>query len=208
MSVICDAEFLDSNLKCFLQWIESEVAKGRRFLPEQTVQLGWSMLKVQQRTDGTLSLVEPDFKSMPIRFVDSVTNTLLHVLLQKSVNESLGLPDQILTPSLRDSAIICTKFGSTPGFIMDRLVPKDRDSGWFFGCDSGSHDHTKAEALLRVSIYEAVVRHTDKIIPFLSLPPGVSVGFKHKLPIFKRGDLELPIRQGSYLERKYADKQG
>ena len=80
-------------LHWFLGWIESEVSGGRRFLPEQTVQVGWSVLEIRQRNDGALGFLEPDFRSIPVRFVDSVSNTLLHLLVQKSAAESLGLAE-------------------------------------------------------------------------------------------------------------------
>src|SRR4051795_7899758 len=103
ISVECeDTSALSPTLRWFLGWIESEVAGGRRFLPEQTVQVGWSLLEIRQRTDGTLGLFEPDFQSLPVRFVDSVSNTLLHLFIQKSVAESLGLDGELALPSLRD----------------------------------------------------------------------------------------------------------
>src|SRR5439155_18088238 len=121
ISVECeDASALSPSLHWFLGWLESEVAGGRRFLPEQTVQVGWSVLEIRQRNDGTVALFEPDFQSMPVRFVDGVSNTLLHLFLQKSVAESLGLVGELAPPSLRDSAIVCTEFGSTEGFVMSR----------------------------------------------------------------------------------------
>src|SRR6185436_8164843 len=105
ISVECeDASALSLNLRSFVEWIESEVAGGRRFLPEQTIQFGWSILQIRQRTDGTLGLFEPDFQSMPIVFVDSVSNTLLHLLIQKSVAESLGLDQELSLPSLLQSS--------------------------------------------------------------------------------------------------------
>ena len=178
----------------------------RRFLPEQTVQVGWSVLEICQRNDGTLALFEPDFQSMPVRFVDGVSNTLLHLFLQKSVAESLGLVGELAPPSLRESAIVCTEFGSTEGFVMSRVTAKAADSGWFFGCGSAAHDHQSPDGLRRVSLYEAVIRHDDRTIPFLALPPDTFVGFGGRVPYFSRGETELAIRPGSYLHRKYVEK--
>ena len=207
ISVQCeDAPALSSSLRWFLGWLENEVAGGRRFLPDQTVQVGWSLLEIRQRTDGTLALFEPDFQSMPVKFVDSVSNTLLHLFLQKSVAESLGLGEELALPSLRDSAIVCTEFGSTEGFVMSRVTPKAADSGWFFGCDSDAHDHQSPHCLRRVSLYETATRHDARTIPFLALPPGSFVGFGGAVPYFSRGETELAIRPGSYLHKKYVEK--
>jgi hypothetical protein len=209
ISVECDGDSaLAPTLNWFLDWIENEVAIGRRFLPEQTIQVGWSVLEIRQRTDGTLGLFEPDFESMPVKFVDSVSNTLLHLFIQKSVAESLGLVAELDVPSLRDSAIICTDFGSTGGFVMSRTSTKAGDSGWFFGCNNSKHDHQSQDALRRVSVYEAMTRHEAGAIPFLGLPPDTFVGFGDGVPYFSRRDVELEIRPGSYLHQKYVEKAG
>jgi hypothetical protein len=208
-SVQCDdTSALSPSLKWLLGWIEREVVGGRRFLPEQSVQIGWSWLEIRQRPDGTLALFEPDFQSLPVKFVDSVSNTLLHLFLQKCVAESLGLENEMTVPSLRDSAIVCTEFGSTQGFIMSRVTPKPADSGWFLGCDSEAHDHQSPDALRRVSLYEAVTRHDERAIPFLALPPDTFVGFGGAVPYFSRGERELVIRPSSYLHKEYVEKAG
>jgi hypothetical protein len=204
ISIECDdASALAPTMKWFLGWIENEVARGRRFLPEQSIEVGWSLLEIHQRTDGTLGMFEPDFKSMPAKFVDGVSNTLLHLLIQKSVAESLGLGGEIATPSMRDSAVICTNFGLTKGFIMSRVCAKAGDSGWFFGCDNPEHDHQSPDALRCVSIYEVATCHDNRVIPFLGLPPDTFVGFADGVPFFSRGEAELVIRPGSYLGQKY-----
>lgn len=203
-SVQCgDTGALPSALEWLLSWLESEVASGTRFLPEQTVQMGWSLLEVRQRTDGTLALFEPDFQNMPIRFVDDVSNTLLHLFLQKSAAQSLELFDELTLPSLLESAIICTAFGSTEGFGMSRTDPEGVHSGWFFGCDDPTHDHQTHENLRCISLYEAAVFKDDRIVPFLALPPDTYVGFGHGAPYFSRGGKELGIVIGSYLHAKY-----
>jgi len=138
-SVQCDdTSALSPSLKWLLGWIEREV-------------VGWSWLEIRQRPDGTLGLFEPDFQSLPVKFVDSVSNTLLHLFLQKCVAESLGLENEMTVPSLRDGAIVCTEFGSTEGFIMSRVTPKPADSGWFLGCDSEAHDHQSPDAVRRTA---------------------------------------------------------
>jgi hypothetical protein len=209
ISVSCDdaaESALPGYLQSLLGWIEREVAGGRRFVPEQTVQVGWSLLEIRQRTDGTLGLFEPDFQCIPMRFVDDVSKTLLHIMLQKSVAQSLGLEEELAIPSLLNSAIVCTEFGSTKGFVMNRATPKASDSGWFFGCDNEAHDHESPDTLRRVSLYEAVTRKDDRTIPFLGLPPDMFVGFGGVVPYFSREDTELVIRPGSYLHKKYVDR--
>jgi hypothetical protein len=123
-TLICDDESVfESQMKWLLDWLEEEVLHGKQFLPDQTVQVGWSLLEVKRRTDETLALFEPDFKSMPIIFVDNVSRTLSHLLIQKSVNESLGLENEICFPWLLHSAIVCTDFRAGKGLHMSRVKP-------------------------------------------------------------------------------------
>jgi hypothetical protein len=203
-SVICDeAEIYVPRVKWLLEWLEGEVARGKRFLPEQTVQVGWSLLKVKRRDDGTLGLLEPDFKSMPASFSDNVSITLLHLLLQKSVNESLGLENEMLLSSLQHSAIVCTDFGTTKGVTLSRTNPTGNDSGWFCGCDNGEHDHQSVENLRRISLYEAAVALDDRIIPYLALPAGILISLVGSHPRFFLNDKELSIKPSSYLHKKF-----
>jgi hypothetical protein len=137
---------------------------------------------------------------------DGVSNTLLHLLLQESVAESLGLEAELVIPSCLESAIVCTEFGSTNGFVMSRVTPKAADSGWFCGCGNQAHDHQSPNTLRRVSLYEAAVCKNPQIIPFLTLPPDTFVGFGGPCPVILRGETALAIRPGSYLHRKYVDR--
>jgi len=204
ITLVCeDAPFLASGFQWLLGWIESEVASGKRFLPDQNVQVGWSLLNVRQREDGTLGFFEPDFKSMPVVFVDNVSNTLLHLLLQKSVNESLGLENELVLLPLSHTGIICTRFRKRGDMVLTRQLPKQNDSGWFFGCFSSDHDHQAVESLQRMSLYEAAVALDDRIIPYLALPAGIQVLINSSGPRFLRNGKELSIKPNSYLHHKF-----
>jgi hypothetical protein len=195
--------YLAQQLESFFAWLESEVATGKRFLPDQTVQVGWSQLKIFQRDDGTLGLLEPDFKSMPMVFVDSVSKTLEHTLEQKSVVESLGLEARLDLPLLTKSATMCTNFGTTPEILLSRTSPMGFDSGWFFGCAKTEHDHQSGDNFRRLSLYEAAVRLDERIIPYLGLPSGVEILIKNEVPRFSFRNKEIPIKPNSYLQKKF-----
>jgi len=202
-SVICDdAATYVPRVNWLLEWLEGEVVRGKQFIPEQTVQVGWSLLKVKEREDGTFGLLEPDFKSMPARFVDNVSLTLLHLLLHKSVNESLGLEDEMALSSLQHSAIVCTDFGVSKKIVLSRTAMKGTDSGWFFGCDNCGHDHQSILNLRRVSLYEAAVSLDDRIIPYLALPPAIVISVSSSQSHFFLNDKELSVKPGSYLHQR------
>lgn len=191
---------LNVDAKWLIHWIEDSVSRGAKFLPEQSLQLGWIYLEIRQRTDGTLGFFEPDFKSLPIKFVDSVSLTLSHLRVQKSVAESLGLENEINFSSLRHSAIVCNQF-TAGDFILSREKPTGSDSGWFFGCLDNNHDHNSAENLRRASLYEAALRHNERIIPYLALPHGIIATVNDKAPTFLRNGEILRTLPGSYLDR-------
>lgn len=203
-SLQCEGnEFFDARLKWLLEWLEHEVANNKRFLPEQTVQVGWSLLTVKQRGDGTLALFEPDFQSMPIKFLDGVSNTVLHLAVHKFVCESLMLEDELELSPLNHSAIVCSDFGKHKGLILTRHSPTDgNDSGWFFGCGDPSHNHQSAENLRRVSLYEAAIVLDDRIIPYLALPEGILISMIDSKPRFFLNEVALSIKPGSYLDQK------
>ena len=190
---------LESDVKWLLEWLESEVANGRRFLPGETVQIGWMLTKLEPFENENLRICEPDMKSFPVKFVDSVANTLAHLRLQKMVAESIGVADELSFPPLMHSAITCNWFREHIGIFMDRFSPKDSDSGWFIGCDDPNHDHQDQRNLQRKSLYELVVRHDQNIIPYLALPAGISVHVRGGVPSFHRGEESLAILPNSFL---------
>src|SRR5579862_6289827 len=66
--------------------LEESVANGTRYLPKQTIQIGWMFDEIQQRGDF-LSVAEPNFVGMPFKFVQTITETVRSMLVQKYVNE-------------------------------------------------------------------------------------------------------------------------
>lgn len=197
---------LEGDVKWLLEWLESEVANGRRFLPSETIQIGWMLTKLETFEEGILKICEPDMKAFPIKFVDSVTNTLTHLRFQKMVAESIGVADELSFAPLMHSAITCNWFREHIGIFMDRFSPKDSDSGWFIGCDDPNHDHQDQKNLQRKSLYELALRHDQNIIPYLALPAGISVHVRDGVPSFHRAEKQLAILPNSYLAASLSRK--
>ena len=188
------------DVEWLLRWLEHEVASGKCFRPGETVQIGWMITQVQFPVDGKSALFEPDMEAFPIKFVDSITQTLTHLRLQKSVAESVGLAEDMSFPSLRHSALVCNKLNAATDFIMDRAEPEAADSGWFIGCNDPTHSHQDAPNLERVSLYEVGRRLLPRSIIYFALPAGVSVECSNKTPRIFREQRELSIRPGSFLD--------
>ena len=195
---------IDDSVRWFAGWLEESVAQGTCYTAGQTCQIGWSVTEVRQRDDGDLTLWEPDMQHMPIVWSESVSRTLSHLGLQKDVVESVLDAEDSSFPSLRESAVICTRIGQSKGVVMERTKPSGAYSGWFCGCLGEDHDHNDVDELRLVSVYEAVVCHAPQILPYLALPPGTlaSVGADDAPVIFRDGE-PLEFKAGSYLAARY-----
>jgi hypothetical protein len=121
---------VEGDLHWLINWLEESVAQGNRFSSDQTCQIGWMVTKVRQSDVGTLTLWEPDMREMPIVWVESVSNTLAHLRLQKDVVESVLAPSDLSYPSILESLLICSRLKENNGLVMERCQPSGRDSGW------------------------------------------------------------------------------
>jgi len=192
---------LQIDVDWFTATLESMVAGGSKFVPGQTIQIGWGLLKVGVPAEGRLRIFEPGYTSKPpIEFVDTVTQTLSHLRVQKDVLESYFEIEEIAFPSLSESCIVCTNVEETGGVVMDRTVPEPPDSGWFIGCTLPSHDHDNSKNLARVSVYEAVQRF-PAALGFLALPSGVLLTSTLEEIRGYFDDAEVTPRRSSYIAR-------
>ena len=197
---------VESDRKWLIQWLEESVADGSRFLPGQTCQFGLMITKVHLAEDGSLSLLEPDMQAMPVVWVECVSHTLAQLRLQKDVVESVLSASHLSFPSLRQSALICSRLRENIDLVMERLNSSGNDSGWFFGCRGEDHDHNRVDELKRVSLYEAAVRYLRQIVPYLAMPENVLIGLIDSVPtIFHNGE-PLEFKPGSFLAMRYSKK--
>jgi hypothetical protein len=197
---IDEAVVIDPDITFFRDALERWVIDGECFNDGETVQFGWSTLMVRLAEDGRLSLWEPDFQSMPIKWVETVTATLQHLRVQKDVCESYFDSDVLAIPSLQSSCIVCVRLSEAEVFVLDRGEQEGNDSGWFLGCVNDDHDHSSVSELRRVSVYEGVLQN-PQAMPFLGLPPGTVVEASGLLPahVLYRGEERAP-RPSSYVD--------
>lgn len=179
--------------------LERKVAAGERFADGETFQVGWITTQVRAGLDGALTLWEPDMLQLPVGWTESVSSTLAQLRRQKDVCESVLPVGELFFPTMRQSALICTRLGQRPGVVMERRTPSETDSGWFCGCREDGHDHDAADELRCVSLYEAVVGHASEILPYLALPEGVLLGTGDGPPTIFQHGRPLVFKHGSYL---------
>jgi hypothetical protein len=191
---------LELDVRWYAGVLEQMVASGSRFKSGDSMQLGWSTARVTALPDGTLALEEYDLKGMPPKRQAGVTESLRVLRLQKDTLESVLPVKSLASPSLAHSCIVCTRLASSISFIMQRDAVEGEVSGWFLGCADSSHDHNAVANLKKVSLYEAIVAHCRAALPFLAFPPGAVIGMQGDPTFFLNGE-QLPIRQGSFLDR-------
>lgn len=189
-----------TDVQWFTETMEQRVSRGESFRENEIIQLGSGLLKTLRGSEEDLRLFEPDFSSFPIEWVDTVTQTLLDLRVQKDVCESYFAVQQALFPSLRDSAIVCTRLAGSSRIVMDRQHAESPDSGWFIGCRGDQHDHNDPEELARVSIYEAVVSN-PRARMFLALPLGTTLEADESTISVYSGDSLIAPKRSSFVER-------
>lgn len=187
--------------RMLLGYFEEQVARGTKFLAGQTVQIGWATLRLMQRQDGTLGVLEPDLRG-ELKWIESVDQSLFETWRQKEILDSVGLAERAAFPRQALMAIVCTKAWDSPTLMLARTEPTGpTDSGWFIGCADEAHDHQQPDALVAVPLIEVAVR-LPPLTQFFALPPGVDALVigpgRVRARLYLDGE-ELPVRAGSYL---------
>jgi len=153
----------------FASWLEAMVLEGARFSDEETIQLGWSFLMFREAGKG-LEACEPDFQSMPIRWVPGINNTTRHAHLQRAV---CGLFDcEPEYPQIAQAGIASSNFIQGKEFVMFRSEPAESsDSGWAFHESDSIGSGGSFFTLYHLALLKPA------IIPFLALPPLTRVSW-------------------------------
>ena len=134
----------------------------------ETVGVGWGLLLLREAETGTneLEVWEPDFVSMPIRWVRGVNMTERHLILQKSNAEALSV--EPVFPSLRQPCSVGPSWQQYRTFHLWRETNEEPHSGWVVGHDPA------VDTIDLCSLYE-VGCQLPIAIPFFALPEGAEV---------------------------------
>lgn len=189
----------DPDIDWLLDYLQSEF--GASTWPTEPMLLQVGMMLLQIRNSGNrITIFEPDMISLPIVFVEGVTNTLRILRSQKDAHKSLQMDSEMDFPEIRQFATQCRKWEDAASYVLERSSPNGNDSGWYFGCQNPEHDHENAENLKNVSILEIAMNYSD-LVPFLALPSGSAVLVENDKPhVYFNGEEKLP-RLGSFLSR-------
>lgn len=195
-------KILRDDAQWLCDFLQRTVAEGVRYKTGETIQIGWMINTLESRKDRSLGILEPDFVSMPINWIDSVTTTLAHFRMQRDVVESLGLEAPFF-PSIRQSCIVGADLlmgQGTYDLILERSEPDDTDSGWFVGHAQSHSNYNDVANLRTLSLYELAI-HVPLSVMFLALPIGFKIILNDwMLQISQFNTRLIPLAQ-SYLEQ-------
>ena len=185
------------DIAWFLQFLEDRVAAGAQFRAGQTLQVGWMITRIEEASERLLRVTEPDMQVVPIRFVDSIDRTLMHLRNQKDVVESLQPAPSLAFPSLQQSAVTHKSYKAARRLLLTRYEPRDADSGWMITNLDDTSDANSPENYVLVSLYQLGIDRPD-LIRFLAVPAGLQVVIDGFVGVLGP-DGEISQAPGSYL---------
>jgi len=188
----------DQDIAWFLQFLEQRVAAGERFQGGESLQVGWMYTTLEDTPDGFLLVMEPDMKSVPVQFIDSVDCTLMHLRNQQDVVQSLLPKVEADFPSLRQSAVVHKNYKTASRVLVTRTPSQDADSGWWFtdlADEQGAQDPVSFE---KTSLYQLGIDRPD-LVKFFALPAGLQVVVDGPLIGVLGPDGVLQLAPNSYL---------
>jgi hypothetical protein len=188
--------------KILVSYFEDQVARGTTFKVGETVQFGWAMLRIGQRSDGTLSVAELAAETES-GWRESVGTALMDTWFQQQVAVSLSLEPEF--PRQGQTAYICGNVEPGLGeYMLSRGEPvRANDSGWFIGCCEDDHDHNTVDNLSLEGLL-GVILQIPILMQFVALPFDTNLHIvvsKSGAPIptiYIDGEPRTPKR-GSYL---------
>jgi hypothetical protein len=189
-----------------LSYFEGAVGRGTKFLPGQTVQVGWSVLKLCERTDGTIGVQEREL-TPDVTWTESVDRAVSDVWLQKEVCASVG--QELTFPRQDEDALVAECAMESDAIVMTRIAGEDMPegfSGWMLSC-AHEHDHGERRQLPLL----AIAAMNPSLVQMLALPHDTIVlalwkekanapaGMLRIEPHVFRDGKEIVPRDGSYL---------
>ena len=191
----------ETDIVLFLSWLEERVASKERFKAGETIQIGWMITKLQASPSGTLIVTEPDMKSVPIKFINSLDNTLKHLRSQKDSLESVGKSFELTFPSLRQSVVVHKNYKATNNVLLDRATPVGDDSGWWVSDLNDKGGNQDPKNFVKISLFQLALDRPD-LVKFFAFPPGLQVVIDSRIGIAVLKDRsEIPFVEGSFLSQ-------
>ncbi|WP_028301900.1 immunity protein Imm33 domain-containing protein [Oceanospirillum beijerinckii] len=182
------------DIDWFSRYLEDQVKNGATFKDGETIQLGCMILKIDLIKNNYLKLSEPNMKEIPIKFIDSISNSIKIIRQQQDTINSITKIN-IDFSSIRESIIVSDSFNSANNFYMNKEEKEAHRSGWFF------RDINNAEENYReISICEFIINRPD-LAKYLAMPVGIGILSRDNdiIRVIK-DEVEQDIIPGSFLD--------
>jgi len=195
---VSDKTIPAEDIALMLSNLEELVANGERFKANQTMQFGWMITKFSEAPDKTLKILEPDFKAIPIEFVDSFNNTLKHLRSQKDALESVSKQLPLTFPSLAQGLVVHKNYKRSNQVLLERANPEQNDLAWWLSDLNDGEGNKDKNNFIKISLYQLALDRPD-LVKFFAFPSELQVLVsKNKISVLKNGH-ELPLIKGSFL---------
>lgn len=189
----------DTDVAWFLHFLESRVAEGEKFSGGQSLQVGWMYTMIEETDDGFLRITEPDMQQIPVRFIDSVDSTLMHLRNQKDVVESLVAEVMPDFPSLQKSVVVHVDYKSASRILLTRAEPHDAsDSGWWLSDLDDKEGSQDPSRFTKTSLYQLAIDR-PALVKFFAVPTELQVYINGPVIAVLGPESEIEQKPGSYL---------
>jgi hypothetical protein len=196
---VVDSAIPQVDVDVLVSFLEQSVQGGTRYEDGQIIEFG-SMLFRLVTSDDSLTLQEPDLRTIPISWTDGITNSMKLLRLQKDIGESVALEDELDFPSIRCSLLVGADLAEgLDTLVLERSESDGLDSGWFVGRLDTEIDYNDPANLRRISVYQAIL-DAPHIAGFLALPTGCRVEISRQSTTLSYKGQPLKIQKGSFMD--------
>ena len=186
----------DDRVSGVLQFLANYVIDtGARILPEESVEYGWTHLRLRERTPTILETYEIEdvySDAAEPAVVPGVDRAIRLIDAADDVMRRNGLGGIGAFPYRGRGAMTCIHLtaDATQPFFMERDTLQDvRDSGWMIDCGEMREEHGESD--LFIEHLADLAARRPFIVPYLTLPIGWAVSFEPQGAfIFKPGKEE------------------
>jgi hypothetical protein len=190
-----DKPLIPNGERLLLSYFESAVAQGTQFKPGQTIAIGGQVLRLKDRSDGTLG-IEELVPAPREEWIEQVDRTVSEVMIQRYTCDSVKLA--LAYPQPRASCLVAECAQEADTFLMTRVdiegMP-DHASGWMLSCTE-QHEHGERMGLPLLALSAL----KPEAVKFLALPADtVVLVMPTGATVFHAGQQLTPLA-GSYLE--------
>ena len=187
----------DAGVEWLLDFFTSEFRRGVVFQSGETVQIGWMICMLKSNDMGDLEVWEPDFESIPIKWVRGVNRTLRDLLIQREVCKQLGVEPNL--PSLRQFGLISLNYAAGVEGSMTRRESHENNSGWFIEVLDGENVGAKHASLYEIALQDY------RVVPFLGLPSGSRVRYSEAGIWIACDEVLIDAGSNKFLNRLHAN---